>query len=265
MQIRLEEIFNKTDFTTALKTVFDKLEPAKAMFGASGAANVSGLFEDATSLVAFDMTFATGFKISDLKDFFSNGSSSTSIGTLFLRIDDMGIFAEASLDEISLDLFTDIGITNGDFLISTGTRLDAPFEASVNSTGSLANGIGFSNTIKSRLDFVPYGQLFASLPFTAEVNGYDQKLKVLIQDSNLFDDEQVIVKVDFDACQVVTLLDGMMAKLGSLTISPRSILGPASMGVDFVKSLDDLFPDTEKSLDDFFPDAAQFVEGVLEG
>lgn len=254
MQIRIEEIFSNADFIASLEQIFDKLEPAKAMFGASGDADVTTLFDSAASLVAFDMSLSAGLKVSDFKDFFSNGSSSTSIGTSFLRINDMGIFAEASLDDISIDLFTGIGIANGDFVISAGTRLAAPFEASLDVSGSLDDGIGFSNTMKSRLDFVPYGQIYASLPFTATVNGYDQELKVLIQDSNVFDDEQVIVKVDFDACQVVTLLDGMMAKLGSLTLSPRSILGPAAMAVDF-----------GISLDEFFPDAAQFIEGVLEG
>jgi hypothetical protein len=44
----------------------------------------------------------------------------------------------------------------------------------------------------------------------------------------------------------------MLAKLGSLTLSPESILGPVSLAVDF-----------EESLDNFFPDAGEFVQGVL--
>jgi hypothetical protein len=225
------------------------------MFGATGEADVDGLFADASAVVAFDLTFSTGFKITDLQEFFKAGktSSDISIPSLFLRIDDLGVFAEASLDDITLDLFPGIAVDDGNFLISSGIRLDAPFEATLDVVGNL-DGIGFNATMKSRLDFTPYGQLYATLPFTANVNGYDQELKILFEDSNLFDSEALLVKVDFDACQVASFLDGMLAKLGSLTLSPDSILGPVSLAVDF-----------GKSLDSFFPNAGEFVEGVLEG
>jgi hypothetical protein len=203
------------------------------------------------------MTFSAGFKLTNLQDFFQLGkfSSDISAPSLFFRLDDLGIFAEASLDDIAMDLFPSVSVAGGEFLMSSGLRLDAPFEMKLDVAGNVDdNGIGFSATLKSRLDFTPYGQFYATLPFTANVNGYDQELKILFEDSNLFDLEGLLVKVDFDACQVASFLDGMLAKLGSLTLSPESILGPVSLAVDF-----------EESLDNFFPNAGEFVQGVLEG
>ena len=51
-------------------------------------------------------------------------------------------------------------------------------------------------------------------------------------------------------CKVVDVIQSLLGKLGSLAVSPQSILGPSALsGIDFfggegmVDSLDGLFPD----------------------
>ena len=79
------------------------------------------------------------------------------------------------------------------------------------------------------------------------------------KDGNLFDDEDVLVKVDFDACQVVTFIDGMVGKLGSLAVSAQSLIGsPSFSGIDFESVL-------TNGIDDFFPDVSQYITGALNG
>jgi hypothetical protein len=257
VNIRFDKVFNKTDFEASLNNIFDMLGPAKAMFDAGGqGAEVANLLDQAKCVVEFDMSLSAGFKIGEYKDFFENGSSSSSIGTLFLRINDLGAFAEASLDAVSVELFPSINITDGSFIISTGTRLAAPFEMELHMNGTLTNGLSFGSTMTARFDFDPYGQVYASLPFTFSPAGEDPKeLRIIFEDSNLFDDTSILVKVDFDACQVVNMLDNLFAKLGGLTLSAESVLGPVAFSqIDFVNNLDE-----------FFPDAGKYISGVLEG
>ena len=258
--IHLEVGFGKDDFNSALTEAFAFLAPAQAMFGADGqTADVNTLLANAQSVVAFDMAFAFGFKVGALTDFFAGNTSSSTLGSLFFRIDDMGIFAEASASGLSLDLFSGVSIVDGDFLLSAGTRLKAPFELELAADGSLASGISFSGTMTGQLSFEPHGQLSASLPFNADINGATQELIVILEDGNLFDDEDVLVKVDFDACQVVTFIDGMVGKLGSLAVSAQSLIGsPSFSGIDFESVL-------TNGIDDFFPDVSQYITGALNG
>ena len=57
--------------------------------------NVSDLLNAAPSVVAFDMSFSTGMKVESVSSVFSGGSDA-SIG-LFFRVDDLGVFAEATV------------------------------------------------------------------------------------------------------------------------------------------------------------------------
>jgi hypothetical protein len=258
--LHLEVAFGKDDFNNALTEALTFLAPAQAMFGADGlTANVDGLLADAQSVVAFDMAFGFGFKVESLIDFFAEDTSASNIGSLFFRIDDMGIFAEATASGLNLDLFSGVGVAGGELHLSVGTRLAAPLELELAADGSLANGISFSGTIKGQLSFEPHGQLSASLPLNADINGVTQELVVILEDGNLFDGKEVLVKVDFDACQVVTLLDNMIGKLGSLTVSAESLIGfPTFSGIDFESVL-------ANGIDAFFPDVSQYVTGALNG
>jgi hypothetical protein len=111
----------------------------------------------------------------------------------------------------------------------------------------------FSSTLKT-LRFEPYGQLFATLPLDATFNGLTQKLSIKFQDEHLFDTQKLLVKVDFPVCPVMSIVDGLLGKLGSLSFSPQSIMGPVGFsGIEF-----------GDVLDDFFPDVGQFIDGILE-
>ena len=77
----------------------------------------------------------------------------------------------------------------------------------------------------------------------------------LFEDDNLFDKEELLVKVDFPVCPVVSVVNGLLGKLGSLELSPKNILGPVdTAGLNLTDSLDD-----------YFPNLAEFTDGLLEG
>ena len=58
--------------------------------------------------------------------------------------------------------------------------------------------------------------------------------------------------MNYDACQVVDVIHSLLGKLGSLSVSPQSILGPSALsGIDFFD------PEDATTLDSLFPDVGQ--------
>ena len=259
--IHLEETFGVSDFQDSLASVFGELGPAQAMFGVEDStADVTALLEEAQVIIAFDLTLNTGFKIQDLNQFFTASTSDSALGTLFLRIEELSVAAKASSSGLSIDLFpgssNSVGIVNGSLSLSAGVKLPAPFESELTaSSGDLVNGIGLSDTFTGQLTFKPFGELSASLPFTTAINGASspQSLTILLEDDDLFDDKMVLVKVDFDACQVNDLLQSLLGTLGSIQLSAESILGPSAFsGIKFFDNTTD-----DSSLNKIFPDVGK--------
>ena len=249
----MEEIFDKAYFIDIFNATFAELGPAQAMFGAaSESPTISALIDAASSLIAFDMSFSTGIKVENALSVFSGAADTTA--SLFVRLNDIGVFAEATVAPVHLELFPGVAIENGNFLISAGIRIEAPFEGEVTIDGSMAAGVSFSHSL-STLKFKPYGQLAASLPFEATLNGVTQSLTIKFEDSDLFDTKKPLFKVDFPVCPVISIVDGLLGKLGSLELSPRRILG----------SIETAGMDIADTLDDYFPDVAQYFNGILEG
>jgi hypothetical protein len=253
----LEELFDKAYFTDALESIFADLGPAQAMFGAaSESPNVSALLNAAKTLVAFDMSFSTGIKVENALSVFTGGAAASA--SLFFRLENLGVFAEATVADLNLDIFPGVTVKSGQFLLSAGARIAAPFEGQIvmNGTlaGSFASTIPFSNALTT-LPFEPYGQLSASLPFNATINGFTQTMTIKFEDDNVFDTQQLLVKVDFPVCPVVSVVDGLLGKLGSLGLSPSSILGPVeTAGLNLAETMDD-----------YFPNLSEFIDGILEG
>ena len=253
VSLHMEHVFDKAYFIHAFNATFAELGPAQAMFqAASESPIISGLIDAASSILAFDISFSTGIKVENALSVFSAAEDATA--SLFFRLDDLGVFAEATVAEVNLDLYPGVTIENGDFLLSAGVRLATPFEGEVTIDGSMAIGLSFSQSL-STIKFIPHGQLTASLPFKATLNDITQTLTIKFEDSNLFDDKKPIIKVDFPVCPAISIVDGLLGKIGSLEISPRHILG-------FIETAGLNIADT---LDDYFPDAAQYIDGVLEG
>ena len=236
-----------------VSAIFKDLGPLQAMFGAaSESPNVSALLDAASSIVAFDMSFSTGIKVENALSVFTEGAEAA--GSYFIRLDNLGIFAEAAAVSIDLDIFPGVTVEDGDFLLSAGLRVVAPFEGEVTASGGMASGIEFSNSLTT-VAFKPHGQLSASLPFEGAINGLTQSLAIKFEDDNLFDKNQFLVKVNFPVCPVISIVDGLLGKLGSLELSPKNILGPVNTaGLNLADTLDD-----------YFPKLATFVDGILEG
>ena len=264
----LEKALGADDFEAALTSVFADLGPAQAMFGVGSgtAADVAALLAGAELLVNVDFVVSTGFKVGDLKNFFTKSTSDNAIGSLFLRIEELSVSAKASATGLDIDLFptnngNEIAIDDGFFSLSAGIQLPAPFEVEVKADGSLDNGIDLSTTITGRLAFEPFGQLSASLPFAVTLNDAKQTLTIMFEDDDLFDDAAVNVKVDFDVCAVVDFVVGLLDRLGSITLSPASILPKSDFGgIDFFNATGDV----GSSLDDLFPNGKKFFNGILE-
>jgi hypothetical protein len=126
----LEEVFDKAYFTEALESIFAGLGPAKAMFGAaSESPNVSALLNAAQTLVAFDMSFSTGIKVENALSVFTGGADASA--SLFFRLENLGVFAEATVDSVDLDIFPGVTVEGGNFLLSAGARIAAPFEGQI--------------------------------------------------------------------------------------------------------------------------------------
>ena len=240
-------------FADAINAIFNDLGPAQAMFdAASESPNISALLDALSSIVVFDMSFSAGVKVENILSVFAGGADATA--GLFFRLDNLGVFAEAAVESVDLDIFPGLSVEGGNFLLSAGVRIAAPFEGEVTIDGNMATEISFSHSLTS-IAFTPYGQLIASLPFEATVNEFTQSLTIKFEDDNLFDTDKFLVKVDFPVCPVVSLVDGLLGKLGSLVLSPKQILGPvATAGLDLADTLDDYFPNLE-----------QFIDGILEG
>jgi hypothetical protein len=253
----LEEVFDKAHFTEALESIFADLGPAQAMFGAaSESPNVSALLNAAQTLVAFDMSFSTGIKVENTLSVFAEGSDASA--SLFFRLENLGVFAEATVDSVDLDIFPGVTVEGGNFLLSAGARIAAPFEGQIVMAGALAGSftstIPFSNALTT-LPFEPYGQLSANLPFEATINDFTQTLTIKFEDDNVFDTQQLLVKVDFPVCPVVSVVDGLLGKLGSLGLSPKSIIGPVeTAGLNLAETMDN-----------YFPNLSEFIDGILEG
>ena len=158
---------------------------------------------------------------------------------------------------MDLELFPGISLDDGEFLLSAGVKLSAPFELTLNDAGGLSNGMELKNTLTSRLAFEPHGQVAATLPFTVTISSFIQDLVILIHDDDLFDNRDVLVKVDFSACALSDLLQQMLGKLGSFQLSADSILGGNNLPFNLAN--------IAGTLDELFPDVGQFVNGVLEG
>ena len=65
----------------------------------------------------------------------------------------------------------------------------------------------------------------ADLPIQATINGSTQTLAIKFEDDDLFDTKDLLAKVDFAVCPVVSAVDGLLGKLGSLELSPKNLLG----------------------------------------
>jgi hypothetical protein len=251
VSLHIEQVFDKAYFEQAFTQIFEELGPAKAMFDAAGqSANVAELLNSAKSIVAFDLSFSTGIKVENALSVFSGSAAASS--SLFFRLETLGVFAEASMDDVSVILFPRVDVEGGNFLLSAGLRIAAPFEAAISLSGSLANGIAFGNELTA-LIFKPYGQLMATLPFNATINGLNQKLRIKFEDDNVFDTQQLLVKVDLPVCPILNVMDSLLGKLGSMGFSPKAVLGPVGLlGVDI-----------SDTLDEYFPDVSQFIDGIL--
>ena len=251
--VHVEQIFDKVYFMDAFSEIFQDLDPAKAIFGsASESPNISALLDIVSSIVAFDMAFSTGMKVENALSVLTDGVEAA--GSLFIRLNNLGVFAEAAAPSVDLEVFPGVTVENGNFLLSAGVRLAVPFEGEVTASGDMASGIEFSYSLTT-IAFKPYGQLAASLPFKTTINGSTQSLSIKFEDDNLFDEHQFLVKVDFPVCPVISIVDGLLGKLGSLELSAKNILGPVeTAGLDLANALDD-----------YFPKLAPFVDGILEG
>lgn len=133
--------------------------------------------------------------------------------------------------------------------MAVGAMLANPYEFAILSSGSLESGLDFASTITAQLAFVAFGTLAASLAFSATLGDYTQRLEVIFED-DFFDDQPLLAKVNYDICQLIDVIQSLLGKLGSLAVSPESILGPSALsGIDFFSSgngtgsLDGLFPD----------------------
>ena len=150
---------------------------------------------------------------------------------------------------------------DGNLLIAAGVKLATPFELSLDDAGALTNGLDFSSTLSSRLALQPHGQVIATLPFSVTINSFTQDLVILLHDDNIFDNQDILVKVDFDACAVSDLLQQLLGKLGSFELSPKNIFGAPELA-NLPLNLPNVIGD---AIDDYFPNVGQFIDGVLEG
>ena len=250
--LRLENIFNASFFQSALNKVFDRVAPIQAVFGAAGeVAAVENLFDELEVTAAFWLSFSAGVKVNGSVTYFfdSFDSDVTLDATGFLRIANLGTSVYAGANNFNFELFPDINITDAstDFMI--GVELWEPYEFILGSTA-----IGFNEIVRGRLRFDPRGSLKASFPFLITTGNVRQKLQFLFDDNDLFDEEDVSVTVNYDACRFLEVFKQILGKLGAFNLSPENIVGPTSLSGIEVNSLDALFPDL-----------GGFLTGVLEG
>ena len=194
-------------------------------------------------LYVFNYDKSAGFKMSSLADLLSGVESP---GSLFLRVNEFSVSASARAPTLNFDLFEGISVTDGSFGLSLGLRLSAPFEAELDSSGSLS--LGFANTVASRFDLETQRSINGKLPLIASIGGNQQRFTIIFEEGT--------AKVDFDVCSIQNVVLPILGKLGAFSMSPSSILGPQSL---------DFFASTIDSLDDIFPDIGKLLSGVLEG
>ncbi len=255
--IRVEEAFGVSSFQSALNSVFDKLAPLQAVFGASGVVPaVDDLLSELDITAAFWLSISAGAKVNasltDVFDSISTGNAPPV--TVFLRIDQLGASVYAQVTELNLDLFPGIiDITDASLELGIGLGLSDPYEFILDSANSQI-GIGFNELVTGMLRFKPFGSLAASFPFSISVGSIQQDLELLFDDNNLFDEKEVSVTVNFNACRFLAVFQQMLGKLGSIGLSPDIILGPNAVSGIGLESLNSLFPDL-----------GRFLTGVLEG
>ena len=89
------------------------------------------------------------------------------------------------------------------------------------------------------------------MTFNATIRDYTQNLEIIFED-DFFDDRKLLVKMNYDACQVVDVIHSLLGKLGSLSVSPQSILGSSALsGIDFSD------PEDATTRNNIFPDVGQ--------
>lgn len=199
-----------------------------------------------------------------MTDFFNNDATAI-LDSLFLRIDDLSVSAKAEAIGLDFDLFPGVGdsgiiLDDGKFHISAGLGLTAPYELTLSDAGALTNGLDLDSTLTSRLAIEPRGKVVANLPFSVTIGSFTQNLVILIHDDNLFDEQDVLVKVDFNACTLIDLLQQLLGKLGSFQLSADSIFGNGAL-----ESLPLDLSETIGTFDEYFPNSGQFFDGILEG
>ena len=248
--IRVEDLFDRSSFQSLLNTVFDKLSPIQTVFGADENAAVDNLLKELEVKAAFWLSMSVGAKVSgSVTDFFENPSSDfTSTG--YLRIDEFGASVYAQVDNLNLELFPEINISDGAMEVNIGVELKEPYEFIVDST----HAIGFNEIVTGYLRFEPHGSLAASFPFSATVGNISQDINVLFDDNDLFDEEEVLVTVNYNACKFRDAFQQILGKLGAINLSPEDVLGPTAFSGIAIESLDSIFPDV-----------GGFMAGVLEG
>lgn len=77
-------------------------------------------------------------------------------------------------------------------------------------------GVTFANAV-NRFELISNKSLNGRLPITASINGIEQSIYIILENSGL--------KIDFDVCSIKNVVMPMLAKLGAFSMSPSSILG----------------------------------------
>lgn len=208
--ISTEETLTPEDFVDAFETVLGDLDQAQEMFGVASSedANVAGLFTDAMTLVSVSLGLTFGVKISDVTNFFTPASTDSSLLNPFFRINELTVGAESTASNLETEIFSGVNLRNGSLSIDVGVKVVTPFEAELSLDGSLTNGLSLLDTITSQVLYEPFGEVSASLPLSIDIFDTSQELVILIEDDNLFDDKDFIIKVDFDACQLGDVFQG---------------------------------------------------------
>lgn len=255
VSIRIQQVFEASYFQSALNRLFDKLAPVQAVLGAKGkVAAVDNLLEELEVTAAFWLSISAGVKVNaSVTDVFN--TIYTGIAppvTGFLRINELGASVYAHVSDLNLELFPGIiNVTDASMELSLGVRLYDQYEFIMDSANSQI-GIGFEEIVTGGLRFDPYGGLAASFPFSFSIGNSNQDLQVLFNDDDLFDEKEVSVTINYNACRFLNVFQQILGKLGSISLSPDSILGPTSLIVS-------------ESLDGLLPDVGGFLTGVLEG
>jgi len=250
--IHVEKVFDISLFQSALDSVFGRVANITEVFGTVlKPAAVSSLIDEFNVRAIFQVSFSAGVKVDvPFVDFFQGLSSNAAPSvTGFMRINEFNISALAQVDNLSLELFDGLNVSAASMTLSLGVGLLERFEFNSNYSEM---GVGLN---VGQLRFEPHGGLAALFPFSTTISGTTQSLQLIFND-DFFDDKDVAVTMDFNACPFLDVFDQLLGKLGAFDLSPQHILGPdysliTSIGLD--------------SLDSLFPSVGGFLIGVLEG